>query len=383
MTQQLSPQEILDMIAKAQKAPIGDPRLAGLVGFEKSTFAQPGGATTGLQFYDLELGAKVLYPVLTPLRNMIPRVSGKGGIQASWRAITGINVQGMRIGVSGGNRGGVQAIATKDYTASYKGFGLETNVDFEAQYAAQGFDDLRAIAAKSGLEATMLGEESWILGGNTSVALGLTPTPTLAASAAGGSLATATLSVICVALGFQAVINGSVAGGVQGQITRTNADGSSDVFGGGSARQSANATVGVTGPTGSVTASVAPVSGALGYAWFWGRGRFRDARRAHDHQLGHDHGGALGHADRRVARRGRQLDLEPRVRRPALPGPQGRLGRLRRVPADRHRRRRHAAHGGRRRRRGRDRRRAEEHVGPLPAVARHHVGQQPGGAQHL
>jgi len=36
---------------------------------------------SGLTYYDLELGAKFLYPVLTPLRNMIPRVSGKGGIQ--------------------------------------------------------------------------------------------------------------------------------------------------------------------------------------------------------------------------------------------------------------------------------------------------------------
>ena len=70
-------------IKTAQSRPLGDPRFKNLIGLEKSTFAQSSSATSGLTFYDLELGAKFLYPVLTPLRNMIPRVSGKGGIQAS------------------------------------------------------------------------------------------------------------------------------------------------------------------------------------------------------------------------------------------------------------------------------------------------------------
>src|SRR5258708_711521 len=99
--------DILSAIQKAQSIGISDPRLAG-TGLEKSTFAQNASAISGLTFYDLEVGAKLLFPVLTPLRNMIPRVSGKGGIQAAWRAVTGINTTGMRIGVSGGNRGAVQ-----------------------------------------------------------------------------------------------------------------------------------------------------------------------------------------------------------------------------------------------------------------------------------
>jgi hypothetical protein len=267
MTVHISPQEILTALKQAQAAPMsGDPRL----GLTKATFSQSGSAISGLTFYDLEIGAKVLYPVLTPLRNMIPRVSGKGGIQAAWRAITGINTTGMRAGVSEGNRGGVIAVATQDYTAAYKGIGIESNATFEAQYAGQGFDDVRAIAARTGLESCMLQEEAIILGGNTSVALGQTPTPTLSAATTGGSLATQTLSVIAVALGLDGVINGSVAGGIQGQITRTNADGSSDTFGGGAAKKSNSATVSVTGATGSVAASVAAVSGAVGYAWFWG-----------------------------------------------------------------------------------------------------------------
>lgn len=244
--------------------------------FAKATFSQPGGATTGLNYYDLELGAKFLYPVLTPLRNEIPRVSGKGGIQANWRAVTGVNTTGLRIGVSGGNRGAVQAVSTADYTAAYKGIGLETSVDFEAQYSGAGFDDIRAIGAKVGLEATMLGEEILLLGGNTSVALGTTPTPALAALTSGGTLSDQTLSVICFALSLDAVVNGSVVGGIQGSITRTNADGSSDTFGGGAAGRSTNATqvlsagTSVQAVSATVGASANGVNGACGYAWFWG-----------------------------------------------------------------------------------------------------------------
>lgn len=270
MTIQTDVQDVLDRLKTAQQKPLGDPRFRSLMGLEKSTFSQSTGATSGLTFYDLELGAKFLYPVLTPLRNMIPRVSGKGGIQAAWRAITAINTAGLRFGVSSANRGGVMAVKTQDYTATYKGIGIETSVDFEAQYAGQEFDDVRALAAKTGLEALMLGEEAMILGGCASVPLGTTPTPTLTALATGGTLTVQTWSVICAALTLDGVMNGSIQGGVQGQITRTNADGSTDTFGGGVARKSANATVATTGSTGSITASVTPVSGALAYAWFWG-----------------------------------------------------------------------------------------------------------------
>jgi len=259
--------ELKDAIRKSQMTPLTDPRFASL---EKSTFAEGASATSGLTYYDLEAGAKLLFPVLTPLRNSIPRVSGKGGVQAAWRAITAINSAGLRIGVSGGNRGGVAAMTTKDYVANYKGLGIETSVDFEAQYSGQGFDDLRALAAQTGLEALMIGEEAMILGGNGSLALGTTGAPTLAASTSGGSLSSGTLSVICVALTHEGLINASVSAGIQAAITRTNADGTSDTFGGGAAQKSVNATVSVSGSTGSVSASVAVKPGAAGYAWFWG-----------------------------------------------------------------------------------------------------------------
>jgi hypothetical protein len=247
------------------------------------SFVQPSNATTGIQAYNLEAPSKKLYPVLTPLRNSIARVGGGFAIQANWKAFTNINVNNMRAGIAEGKRGGVINYTQNEYFAAFRGFGLENSVTFEANYAAKNYEDVKALAVQQTLEATMIQEERLMLGGNTSVAMGTTPIPTLAASTSGGTLATQTLSVICVALGLQAYLdtvgvnNGSIgqslaiaSASVPGVVTRTNADGSTDTFGGGSAQKSANATASITGPNGSCTATVALVNGAVGYAWFWG-----------------------------------------------------------------------------------------------------------------
>jgi len=76
-------------------------------------------------------------------------VSGKGGIQANWRAVTGINTTGLRIGVSGGNRGACRRCPPR-IQRRVQGIGIETSVDFERQYAGMGFDDVRRSAPGSG-----------------------------------------------------------------------------------------------------------------------------------------------------------------------------------------------------------------------------------------
>lgn len=234
-------------------------------------FTQSGSAIQGITAYDLEPAAKKLYPVITPLRNRIPRVSGKGGIQANWRAITGININGLSAGVGQGNRGGVIATSVANYIASYAGLGLEDYATFEADMAAEGFDDVKALTVEGLLRALMIQEERIILGGNNSLALGTTPTPSAAGSITGGSLAAATYNVACVALTMEGYLNASVAGGIPQQVSRTNADASTDTYGGGSAGKSGTATATVaSGTTGSATASVTAVTGAAGYAWFWG-----------------------------------------------------------------------------------------------------------------
>ncbi len=236
-----------------------------------ATFVQPGSPTTGLQLYDLEPAAKNLYPVLTPLRNRIPRTSGKGGTQANWKGVVGIDTGNIFPGVTEGRRGGVIQVSTKEYFAAYRTIGAEAAVTYEAELAAGDFDDLRARASQSMLQSLMIGEEKLIIGGNTSYALGQTPTPICVASTTGGTLAAGTLSVIAVALTVDGKLRASVANGVVGLATRVTADGQTDSFSGGSAIKSASGTVTVAGGgNSSVAASCTAVRGAFGYAWFWG-----------------------------------------------------------------------------------------------------------------
>ncbi len=250
-------------------------------------YTQSSSATSGITAYDLEAPAKSLFPVMTPLRNSIARLTGGMGIQANWRAVTGINTSNIGIGLSDGQRGYVMNQSTKDYIAKFAFFGLNNSVSFEADYASQGFEDLKALASKNLLQAVMIQEELLDMSGNNSLPLGTTPTPTLTTSTSGGSLpATTSINVYCVALsqrGWYQVVgtnNGLTNGNatslaavsLQATFTLTDTgDNSSNTVPGGIAQKSAvaNITTG-TGSTNSISASVNPIAGAFGYAWFWG-----------------------------------------------------------------------------------------------------------------
>ena len=263
-------QETLDLLKVAQSTP--DDIL--------KTFVQPGTATTGLQAYNLEAPSKKLYPILTPLRNSIPRIGGGFAIQANWKTITNINTTNTRAGVQEGQRGGLINYQLNEKFAAFRGYGIENNVTFEANYAAKNFEDVKALAVQQSLEALMVQEERLILGGNTSVSLA-TPTAPTVTAAAGGNLAGGTYEVKVVALTLQAwldtvgVNNGSIGqyfdaatAVVPGLITRTNADGTTTTFGGGSSAPSlTSGNVTVTAGD-KITCSTPVVTGAVGYAWF-------------------------------------------------------------------------------------------------------------------
>jgi hypothetical protein len=250
-------QETLDIVKNAQSV--------------QNEIAKSITQATGLVAYDLQAGAKKLFPVITPLRNMLPRIAGAGGTATNWKSITGINVGNTGAGVSEGNRGAATTTTVINQVAAYKGIGLEDYVTFEADYAATGFDDAKAIATTDLLYSLMIAEELMILGGNsgTLVSLAQTPTPTLSAVAGGGSLSNAAYTVQCVALTLDGLNRSSVSGGVPTSVVKTNTDGSTDTFGGGSAQISATATV-TPAANGTIIASVAPVKGAVAYAWYWG-----------------------------------------------------------------------------------------------------------------
>jgi hypothetical protein len=255
----MSLQATLDAVKKAHGAPLPD------------NLAKAYTQGLGLVAYDLQAPALALYPILTPLRNKLPRVASGGGDTATrWKAITGINTTNVRSGVSEGNRGGVITTTLASVTASYKGIGLEDNVTFESDYAATSFDDAKARAVYGLLNSVMIQEERVLFGGNASLALGTTPTPSVATATTGGTIAAATYNVICVALTHVAMREASVAGGLTVTATRTNADSSTDTVNGGHAAKSTAASQVTTGATSTISASVTVVNGAAGYAWYFG-----------------------------------------------------------------------------------------------------------------
>ena len=134
----------------------------------------------------------------------IPRVPANGGTATHWKTVTGIDINGVAGGVGRGQRAAAMAIQTNDLVSPYYGMGVEVPVDFETRYEGTGLvPEALAIAAQSGLRALMIREEQMIIGGNSSLALGTTPTPSVSDGASSGgtmSQGGSTLSVICVAL---------------------------------------------------------------------------------------------------------------------------------------------------------------------------------------
>lgn len=139
----------------------------------------------GFQQYNLEAPAKMMFPQLTPIRNVTPRDSGSGK-QAEYKAVTGINTANLTGWVAEKTAASVITTATSDIIAVYKSMGLADTVSFEAQWSGRTFMDVKALAVMNLLRATMIVEENNILfGQNTAAAsnqqapgaVGNAPTP--------------------------------------------------------------------------------------------------------------------------------------------------------------------------------------------------------------
>ena len=126
---------------------------------------------TGLVYYDLQAPAKNLYPVLTPLRNKIPRVKGKGGTATNWRQVDAITGSGFGFSpwVPEGQRAATMSYSTSNKAASYVTIGEEDSMTYEAWAAAAGFEDEKSMMALRLLKMTMIKEEIAILGDRKSV----------------------------------------------------------------------------------------------------------------------------------------------------------------------------------------------------------------------
>lgn len=237
--------------------------------------------STNLLWYDLSEVVQMLYPYreLTPRISVLPRVPADGGTAHRWKRIVGIDVNDATGGVAEGDRAARIALAEQDMMAAYRAMGAESSTTFEGRLGGRNLrPEVLGMAVQASLRSLRIYEEKALINANGTIALGITPTPTAIAGAVVGVTGTfsgAPVYLACVALTgmgrlrYRTYSSATNLGGVPGQITRINADGSSVTFGGGSAQPSAQASATPTG-TQAITATVTPVAGAFAYAWYAG-----------------------------------------------------------------------------------------------------------------
>lgn len=224
----------------------------------EKVFVQPAQPTLppGVQFVDLGGPMGSLYNIKTPLLNRLPRRTGYKGTAISRKYYTGVNTGKTVAGVSEGNRGAVITHTIGEFLAGFKGLGLENYTTWEAELAAAGFEDIVDTAIMQTGQSLRRAQERILLTGNASIALGTAPTPAGVAGGSGSSMTARTVVAKIVALTGEGRWLSSLSGGVVGEITRTNADGSTDTFGGGSSM------------IGSASAGV-PVDAGEEITWVW------------------------------------------------------------------------------------------------------------------
>lgn len=172
--------------------------------------------STGLVPYDLEAPAKLLVPRQTPLRNSIPRGRGQGTAR-QFKRILGWSNSGVggvadqmafmnseSISTQFGNldlrRGAKITYASDNRSVAYVEQGLSDMVTWKAQFAGQGYQDIRSLSQTALLWATMGAEERALLYGRGAAGNGYlggvsAPTVTAAASGTGGSIPADTYGV--------------------------------------------------------------------------------------------------------------------------------------------------------------------------------------------
>lgn len=203
--------------------------------------------STGLVPYDLEAPAKLLVPRLTPLRNITPRTKGIGTAR-QFKRILGWSNSGIggvadlsafmnsdSVQTSFGSlalrRGAKIAYASDSQSATYMEQGLSDQVNWKAQFAGQGFQDIRSLSQTALLWATMGAEERAMLYGRGTSGNGYSgtvtaPVITAVAANSGGTIAAGTYTVVVTAktgFGETAVSNspGSITTTGTGTITVT------------------------------------------------------------------------------------------------------------------------------------------------------------------
>lgn len=200
---------------------------------------------TGAYSYDLT-GLVRLIPVVTPLRDIIPRKdSGQGSPFAIWRAFMNINNSQPSPFAGFDYAGGEVLFNEQDFQAPYVPLSLAGLVTQDSFDLARGLYDPYAEATMQVLNQLLIAEDKVLFGGQ-SYNLAQPGTVASTPSTTGGAMTASTTYKIAVA-------------------ART---GAGYFYSGNSRGRATAATITTTGTTGSIAASIAAVKGACAYDWF-------------------------------------------------------------------------------------------------------------------
>lgn len=148
-------------------------------------------ASSGFSGYDLEDAAKALVPIITPLRNRIPRAKGKGARNHEWRAITSLDTARLTGVSTEGGAPGRATYATATMTNAFKTLTIGNDVTFDAEWTGAALEgDMLARRRAELLWLLMIIEERAIL--NWSRLLMRPAAPVLATATTGGTVAAGT-----------------------------------------------------------------------------------------------------------------------------------------------------------------------------------------------
>ena len=208
--------------------------------------------STGIQGVDLS-GLVSLVPVNVPARNntsAFPRViAGEGAQVATWRALLNVNSGQSDAAVGVDYAGSLTNLSEQDVFAPYKPLAKAGRVTLDAVAVARNYADALAVSELQTLNQLFIFQDLYIINGQN-WALGTPAGPiTLSTAATGGSIASGTVVYVSVAAksGYNYFVSNGNSPALTGHLT-----------------------VGTTSSTGTVTASIPAVKGAVAYDWYLG-----------------------------------------------------------------------------------------------------------------
>lgn len=228
-------------------------------------------ATEGLQGYNLDPLVKNIFPVNTPVRNLLPREKIVGGNSINWKVFTGINVTNVSGDVEDGKRAARIEHRLINKSVPFKTLGFEDLATFNSIFAGQNLDARSQVIYNLSdklYKSAVIEEEKKVLYGNLT-AIGKPSAVSVVPSETAGSLEAGALSVRAVPLTGWGLRSSSVSRGVNLTEARLNADGTTTVIVGGYGVKSDVVSATAT-ENGSVDVLVTDVKGAAGYAIFVG-----------------------------------------------------------------------------------------------------------------